>query len=875
MKPILMTYVRAGALLAVAVLALAQSRVPSRAVAEHSAEHAWSKKKVHQSRVLDDMTSSARWTLTGRGELTFPAAVARRFLRVNVALQNQDALPVASAVRSVPAEDWGGYNRLSFWLRTDAVGFPVLTLLVNIRNQGREAVAAVHLREAEHNVTVPNGTWTRVVWEIPHVARDRVTSLTFRPWVNKRLPNATDVAAYEIGPIELERVDPDHHDGWNVAPGKIAYSHTGYLPRAPKTALASGLTVAEFRLLRADTGAVVVRKRVGRHSGRLGEFQTLDFSEIHEPGAYRLRAGDIETPPFRIGPDVWDVTVAKTVNFFYAERCGARIPGTHEICHRDWQASLGDKRIVMNGGWHDAGDLSQGLMNTGESTHAMFSLAADAVAAGRRPEWLPQLVEEALWGLQWIHNVRFPGGFRVGFASMNIWTDGIIGNADDRTAPALNNPNVNYIAAAAGAAAARYLAPSEPDLARRALAIAEEDWRHALTGVESPATLSTPAFAATEMELASIGIIASLELYKATKRDEFARKAWELSGVVAASQQTSYVGDAFPLAGFFYTGPGRSQIFHQFHRGNDQAPIVAMTMLCDAFPDHADWMKWYAVVARYAEYQKRSAAATAPYGVLPAYVYRDDEWQQTPENDRYGSSRADYRQQVLGGLPMGGGYYLKAFPVWFTRRGNYGVLLSQTKALSAAARLRGDREAADLVQAQLQWVVGRNPFGQSTMWGEGYNFHPQYSVSVGDIVGSLPVGMMTRDNADRPYWPASNTYVFKEVWVHPSARWLSILQDSVGAPRPDPFRFTVSQATHADGAIAIRVEATGRGRHSFSLRADNLVVEGGPRDLELDGTAPRRLTWKARVQQHGAPWVAVAIADRNVAHRRDVTGGRR
>ena len=97
----------------------------------------------------------------------------------------------------------------------------------------------------------------------------------------------------------------------------------------------------------------------------------------------------------------------------------------------------------MNGGWHDAGDLSQGLVNTGEAKYAMFSLAAEARASRTHPAWLPALEDEALWGLDWIHKARFPGGFRVGFASMNIWTDGIIGNEDDRTAAALNNPNVN------------------------------------------------------------------------------------------------------------------------------------------------------------------------------------------------------------------------------------------------------------------------------------------------------------------------------------------------------------------------------------------------------------------------------------------------
>ena len=705
-----------------------------------------------------------------------------------------------------------------------------------------------------------------------HVARDGVTALTFRPWVNKRIATTGDAAAYEIGPIALERVDPDAFEGWTVASGRIAFSHTGYLTNVPKTALASGLKAAEFQLVRANGGAEALRKRIDRQKGRLGEFDVLDFSEVVEPGTYVLRAGGVETRPFPIGARVWDGTIAKTVDFFYGERCGFRVPGVHDVCHRDWMASHGEQRTVMNGGWHDAGDLSQGLVNTGEAAYAMFSLAAEARAAGKPPAWLPALEDEAVWGLEWIHRVRFPGGFRVGFASMNLWTDGIIGNEDDRTAAALNNPNVNYIAAAAGAAAARHLRDTSADLARRSLAIAEEDWRAAVVGVETPATLSTPAFASTEMEQAAMGIVASVELFKATGREEYARKAWELSNVVVASQQVAYVGREFPLAGFFYTGPDRSRIFHQFHRGNDQAPLVAMALLCETFPEHADWMKWYAVAARYGEYQKRSALATSPYSVLPAYVYRDDEWQQIAEGDRYGSSRESFRQQVLNGMPMGAGYYLRAFPVWFTRRGNYGVLLSQMKALATVARLRQDSAASELLQKQLEWVVGRNPFCQSTMWGEGYDYAPLYSVSVGDLVGALPVGMMTRDNADAPYWPASNTYVFKEVWVHSSARWLAVMQDLEAPARPEPFRFTATGRTQANGELAITVEATGRGRHSFALRAENLMIEGGLREIDLSGKEPVRVTWKARVKDASAPWFAVAIADGNVWHRREVMG---
>ena len=174
---------------------------------------------------------------------------------------------------------------------------------------------------------------------------------------------------------------------------------------------------------------------------------------------------------------------------------------------------------------------------------------------------------------------------------------------------------------------------------------------------------------------------------------------------------------------------------------------------------------------------------TAPYGVLPAYVYRLGDDREADSGARYRATREAYRAQVQQGMPMGEGWYLRAFPVWYARRGNYGVLLSQAKALSAAARLRGDSAALDLAQRQAQWLVGRNPFVQSTMYGEGYDWAQQYSVSSGDFVGSLVVGMQSRGDSDLPYWPAQNMYVYKEVWVHSTSRWLWLMEDLIGPPR--------------------------------------------------------------------------------------------
>ncbi|MCR4341458.1 MAG: glycoside hydrolase family 9 protein [Gemmatimonadaceae bacterium] len=853
---------------------------------EHSAEFAWLQKPVHTSRTLDDMTRPDTWRSSGTATVTFPAEPrleGMRVLRVDMQLFRDAPAPTRSRLSSVnlrrafDGEDWRAYNRLSLWIKPEVRGFPMLPLAIVLRNDGAAQVPDRYGREGTHYVTLANGKWTQVVWEIEPLARDRVTAIEIGYWVNKMLALPGDTVAFEIGRIELQQVTPDHHTGWNVAPGKIAFSHTGYLPHSRKTAIASDLTAATFDVVRVQRDPRGPRQTlpVRTVQSRLGTFQELDFSSMTTTGNYVIRVGDTETHHFRIADDAWDGTIWKTLNFFYGNRCGFDVPGSHPVDHLDWFATHGSDSIVMSGGWHDAGDLSQGTVNTGEAVYAMFALAERLRERSGDPLLLARVLEEAKWGLDWVMRVRFPGGYRLYFASHNLWTNNIVGDEDDRTRAARNNPNVNYIAASAGAIAYRVLKDSEPALAARALAIAEDDWSHAIVGVESRDTRDTPAFAATPIELAGIGITASLELYRATNNKKYADKAVELARVIVASQQKTPVGTVFPLAGFFWTGPDRDTLFHQFHRGNDQAPVVALVQLVEALPDHADWMSWYSTVALYAGYQKRSATTTAPYNVLPAYVYRvGDELREVPDSGAiHGATREAYRAQVLQGMPMGDDWYLRAFPVWFARRGNYGVLLSQAKALSAAARLRGDSAGLDLAEQQAQWIVGRNPFTQSTMYGEGYDWAQQYSVSSGDFVGSLPVGMQSRDTTDLPYWPSQNMYVYKEVWVHPSSRWLWLMADLLGGPVPSPARsgLDVSVTSHPRQQMTIRVTVTDPAIRTLELRSEGLVVSRPSRRVTRRGRGPGVVEWKVRRVDPAVAWLAVVIPDGDVSRRREIS----
>ena len=156
----------------------------------------------------------------------------------------------------------------------------------------------------------------------------------------------------------------------------------------------------------------------------------------------------------------------------------------------------------------------------------------------------------------------------------------------------------------------------------------------------------------------------------------------------------------------------------------------------------------------------------------------------------------------------------------------------------------------------------------------GYDWAQQYSVSSGDFVGSLPVGMQSRGTTDLPYWPSANMYVYKEVWVHPSSRWLWLMADLVGGGRPasSGLDIKLSQTADADGGVTIRLTASGVGRHTFALRSDNLVVRDTSKTVTLSTGRSVVVEWKVSVVSRDLPWAAVVVPDADPTRARDVIG---
>jgi Glycosyl hydrolase family 9/Cellulase N-terminal ig-like domain len=879
-----------------AAIPLAQQTVPEmpmQAKYEDGAESRWLNKKVLDSRALDSMEDLSNWSFTGAGEMTLTDVHVKdgqHSLRIrsttNVAqVDGSGEWEDLLATRKFPGEDWSRYNRISLWVYPDIIGAPAISCSLTLHNDGSHKLPDQYNEGRHESIILQNHVWNHVVWEIAPLDRDRVTALDFAYMLPKKLPEPGDQTILDIDQLELQSVIADHVEGWDVAPGKIAFSHSGYTTGSSKSAIASDLAAHEFSIVDQETGSVVLTKPIEQTATPLGNYQLLDFSELRQRGTYVIKAGDTLTRSFPIGDDAWLDSIWKSINFMYSERCGTDIPGIHGRCHQDIYTVHDDKRIVVNGGYHDAGDLSA-TGNTPGMVYALLSLGDSLKRHGGNVALSNRLLQEARWGLNWVLKTRFGDGYRSTGQLVSYWTDGIMGTSDDRFGQAVNNPEWNFRVSGVEALAARLLKDSDPELANRSLKIAEEDWKYAVEGLKTAPPLAEVYGAQDELERISFGVVASVELYQATGDDHYAQEAIVLGDLVLSSQERALQPWKIPLTGYFYTGPKRENLFHRFHIGQEQEPIMALIRLCEAFPEHEKWMKWYSAVVLHSQYYLKAAAVVdEPYAVLPAAVYRESEARLIPESKNWTPLRAAdrdaYVQEVRRGIPLGGENYLRRFPVWFDFRGNSSVLLAQAKALSAAGQLRGDLEAEDLAQKQAQWFVGRNPFAASVMYGEGYDWTPLYSVRSGQMVGALPVGIETKGFDDAPYWPNQICWTYKEVWTQPVGQWIWLMEDiSV----PATVRGTANPASHdpvefreqKTGQITTAPMGTRDGEFNIHLPEGRYDVRQGSvhtsvtvlpgRSYDVDLRADRVFDFKVTSQNLGSNELVLRVSAEGAGH---------
>lgn len=200
----------------------------------------------------------------------------------------------------------------------------------------------------------------------------------------------------------------------------------GYLPDDPKVAIvfSDSPIQGDARLRDAsgsEAGTFALEKSDAPGWGRFDHYYEVDFSSVTAPGTYVLEVPSraARSASFRIGNDAYAGIPDKLLEFMRQQRCGYN-PFLEIACHRrDGKTAYGpmpeSSFVDVNGGWHDAGDQLKYLITSSNATARMFlahelepTAFADRVdgMGHPRPNGAADILDEAKWGLDWLRKMQ-------------------------------------------------------------------------------------------------------------------------------------------------------------------------------------------------------------------------------------------------------------------------------------------------------------------------------------------------------------------------------------------------------------------------------------------------------------------------------------
>ncbi len=677
------------------------------------------------------------------------------------------------AVCDLHDADWSGYDRIIMDVFPDAPGIKVAGLNLALSSQ-----SDAHLMNM-----VPN-EWNSCFLDLAMIDLSDLKSMSLHTTIKGKDRTAPDSIHFRIKNIRLQKLETVYKQtGWAPEKNMIICSSTGYEPRSRKTAIIGESDLCDSFSLETPGGRKIYEGEVDVQTTSIGTFGVLDFSSVTREGEYVLHAGELVSVPFLISDRLWDETSDMLLNFIHSQRCGDEVEGVHSSCHHDLFALHGGRRISYGGGWHDAGDLSQQTIQTADVAYSL--LEAYQAAKGKNDALAARMLEEAVWGLDFVLNSRFGDGWHASSMGLLHWTDDTVGTFDDiTTVRTQNNAYDNFLYAAYEAYAARIV--PDKTFAERLLKAAEEDYSFAVSKFEADGfdkfkfpyehvhNTSPSLFCATASWAAS-------QLYQSTMSTAYAEDAVLWMDDVLECQETEMIGGKY--SGFFYRDASKSSIVHFIHQSRDQYFAQALVELCKSQPQHVKASRWRASVQMYAAYLKSLMEFTAPYGMMPSGIYSTEEISDMEGfNMLHIFSPSDaverYGVQLKGGEQVDETHFVKRFPVWFNIfSGNNAVILATGKAAALCGSFLEDEELVQIAREQLYWIVGKNPFGQSMIYGVGHNYPSLSSFSSGELMGAIAVGIKTVGDEDIPSWPSINSACYKEVWTPCAGKAISLISE--------------------------------------------------------------------------------------------------
>jgi len=202
----------------------------------------------------------------------------------------------------------------------------------------------------------------------------------------------------------------------------IRINQLGYLNNSIKNAVYVSFDetadVTSFEVINSATNKSEFKSDKVEAYGAYGAFQKtfrLDFSDLKKEGSYFIQAGEIKSPVFKIGNNVYDGTADFILQYMRQQRCGYN-PFLKDSCHTNDgfivdHPTLTNKHIDVTGGWHDATDYLQYVTTSANATYQMlFAYAQNPEVykdeydknGEKGSNGIPDILDEAKWGLDWL-----------------------------------------------------------------------------------------------------------------------------------------------------------------------------------------------------------------------------------------------------------------------------------------------------------------------------------------------------------------------------------------------------------------------------------------------------------------------------------------
>lgn len=476
----------------------------------------------------------------------------------------------------------------------------------------------------------------------------------------------------------------------------IRINQLGYATQSVKVAVwcsKDSATVKNFELVDAVSKKNVFKGNASHSFGAYGPFRQtcrLTFSSFHKPGKYYLQSGNTVSPVFEIDDNVYDGIADFCLRYMRQQRTGFN-PYLKDSCHTgDGYSLYGQSAGVPDstyfdvvGGWHDASDYLQYSTTSANATYQMLLAYRDFpqvfsdghLANGLDGKnGLPDILDEANWGLQWLSKM---------FPKPNIMFNQI---ADDRDHISMRMPgqDTQY---RRGNQRPVYFINGEPQQRGK--------FMNQTTGTSSTAAKFSAAFALAKM----MGIDEDGKLeYDKKAKDALAYANKKLGVTQTVSVRSPYIYAeenwaedmelAYASAFAMENGNEKNKFLAEAIRYGEMEKITPWLG-----SDTAKHYQWYPFVnlghKALMDYSK-----DAPAGDIASVYYNmgiQKVWSKSKHN-------AFYR-----GVPF----------IWCSN--NLTVAFAQQ--CYWYRRHTGDKQFAELEQANIDWLFGCNPWGTSMVYG--------------------------------------------------------------------------------------------------------------------------------------------------------------